>query len=267
MHRYLWGMILLSLVVGASPAFADQAPPPYAVEYDTEASRPTRGFIEAYGNWGVNLGRTDYVPDHEPGKSKHPFANGFGAGATLGVTIAGDWLSLIGDYRYGHSSTRKGTIDGVLTKAQGKVDFHMITAGLRLEHRLGGGRLYAQMMAGVLVPFHTTRELEYAPQLAAVGLTGTGTEKADFGLGVGAQAELGYKIDLPSRLYFGAGLRLAAFQSTNAGEETELTNFVVDFTMPVPVTTTIHHGTEAPVTPTTYSIQDVRINISIGYRF
>jgi hypothetical protein len=36
---------------------------------------------------------------------------------------------------------------------------------------------------------------------------------------------------------------------------------------PTPVTTTIHHSTNGPNTPTTYSIQDLRLNVSFGLRF
>lgn len=264
MYRHCWSMILFSLVAGAAPAHADQAAPAW-----DEPPRPTRAFVEGYGNWGVNLGRTDYVPDGRPGTSKHPFANGFGGGATVGVTIVPAWLSLIVDYRYGHTSTRKGSIDGVLTRAEGSTNYNAITAGLRIEHRRGRSSMYGQMHFGVLLPFHTTLEFEYAPPLAAIGITGEGTREENFNVAYGAQAELGFRVDLVDRLYAGAGIRIATFQATNAGKETELENFVVDFTAvpPVPVTTTIHHGTNGPATPTTYSIQDVRLNVAIGYRF
>lgn len=233
-----------------------------------EESRPTRAFVEGFGNWGVNLGRTDYLPDGEPGTSKHPFANGFGAGVTAGIIVVADWMSVIADYRYGRTSTRKGELTGLLSQVEGKVDFHQITAGVRLENRLGPGSVYGQLGAGVLLPFETKLELEYAPELAPVGIMGEGSRTEEFKLAFGAQAEVGYHVDLPSRLYAGAGIRVATFQGSNAGQELTFENFV-DFTAPVPmpVTTTIHHGTEGPATPTTYSIQDVRLNVSLGVRF
>lgn len=267
MQRHVWSTILLSTVVGAAPAHADQEAAP-GEPAAREPRPPKRGFIEGYGNWGFNLGRTDYVPDGLPGESKHPLANGFGVGATAGVTVVSDWLSIIADYRYGRTSTREGDIMGVLDKAEGKLTFHAITAGVRIDNRLGAGSVYAQLHAGIVLPFETRLELEYAPELAAVGIMGEGRREEEFGIAIGAQAELGYHVELPQRLYLGAGLRLAAFQGNNAGKETSFTNFV-NFSdeQPMPVTTTIHHGTNAPVTPTTYSIQDVRLNVSIGYMF
>ena len=308
MQRQFWGTILLSSVIGAAhavaqtappqaegqappPAAPPQTPPPADVQQPAPAPPPTppvaemqpqpaavavaeperlkRGFVEIFGNWGVNLGVTDYVPDGEPGTSKHPFANGFGGGATLGLTVYGGWLSWIVDYRYGHSSTRKGSIVGVLTEAQGRINFHEFTTGARMDRPLGLGTVYAQVGFGAVLPFHTTREIEYAPELAAIGISGTGTLVENFGVAVGVMAEFGFHYTLPAGLYAGLGVRFGTFQANNAGRETELTNFVTDFTAmpPVAVTTEIHHGTEAPVAPTTYSVQDVRLNLSVGYEF
>lgn len=267
MQRHLWSTILVSLAAGAGAAHAQ----PYAPSSTTsfEEPRPTRIFIEAFGNWGVNLGRTEFIPDGAPGTSKHPFANGFGVGGTFGVMVLPDWLSIIADYRYGRTSTREGDITRVLTSVEGTLDYHAITAGLRLEQRSGRARIYGQMHLGVLLPFETKLKFEYAPELSAIGITGEGMRTEKFNVAYGAQAELGFRIDLVSSLYVGAGLRIATFQATNTGKETELDNFVVDFQAvpPVPATTSIHHGTNGPVTPTTYSVQDVRLNIAIGHRF
>lgn len=269
MQRHLWSTILVSVSLAAGVGAAHAQP--YAPSSTTtfEEPRPTRIFIEAFGNWGVNLGRTEYIPDGEPGTSKHPFANGFGAGATVGAMVLPDWLGIIGDYRYGRTSTREGDITNVLTSVEGSLHFHAITAGVRLQHRSGRLRTYGQLHVGVLLPFETKLEFEYAPPLGAVGIQGVGTRTEKFNVAYGAQAELGIRFDVAPRFFIGAGVRIATFQASNAGKETEYDNFVVDFAAlpPVPVTTSIHHGTNGPIPPTTYSVQDVRLNIAIGTGF
>jgi hypothetical protein len=260
--------ILLALCSAAVPAVAE----PYDVDpYPMDpGEEPSRGFIEVFGNWGVNLGRTQYVPDETPGESRHPFAKGFGGGGALGVALLPDQLSLFADYRYGQARTREGSTLGVLSEVQGSIDFHQITIGLRIHQRAGAGSLYGQMGFGVMLPFETELELRYAPELRAAGIRGEGVTEDEYGWGYGGHAELGYKIQLrPTRAYLGIGARIAAFQATNHGRETELTNVVTDFTAtpPVPVTTTIHYSKDGPNAPTTYSVQDIRLNISVGYEF
>lgn len=244
-------------------------PTPASATAPAEPERPARGFIEAVGTWGLNLGETEYVPDGPPGDTKHPFATGFGAGAKVGFAIGPKWLAVFGDYRYGHTSTRKGEATGALTKAQGSLNFHTITVGLRIEKRLGSGRIYADFGAGILLPYTTKVEFEYAPELAAIGITGEGTMKDEFGIGFGALGEMGYHFDVAPSAYIGLGLRVQSYQSNNNGKDTELENFVTDFTAlpPVPVTTTIHHSADGPIPPTTNSVQDVRLQLSVGYRF
>ncbi|MBA3539941.1 MAG: hypothetical protein H0T79_09960 [Deltaproteobacteria bacterium] len=252
--------------MGASSAAA-QPPDPAWTDSDDQDLELPRGFIEVSGNWGVNLGQRDYLPDEDPGEFKHPFASGFGAGVALGAYVVPGLLSVIADYRFGNTSTREGELRGALTEVQGSLNFHTITAGLRIESRLGRGSVYSEMMVGVLLPYHTRLEFEYAPELEQIGITGEGSREEQFGLALGGQAELGYHFDLGSRMYFGTGLRIAAFQGSNADQETDFENFVTDFTAPMPLTTTIEPSTDGPVRPSTGSVQDIRINLSLGYLF
>jgi hypothetical protein len=255
-----WLTIVMFLAASAAESAADPADP-------SDPAYPHRGFVEIEGNWGVNLGQLPYVPDGPPGHTKHPFANGFGGGATVGVAVARRWLYVIVDYRYAHASPRDGSIFGVLTNIHGSLDFHTLTAGVRLEHRAGPGSLYSQMALGVVFPFHTTLRYTYAPEVAAIGLAGIGTDVENYGVAIGGLGELGYHVALPSHFTIGAGLRIEAFESNNDERLSVLTNFVLNFAAPTPVTFVTNHTTSGPVPPITYSIQDVRLQIALGYRF
>jgi len=248
------------LCAGAAPSLAETV---------SDSVSETRGFVELFGNWGVNFGHTNFIPDGPPGKSKYPFASGFGGGVAVGATVVPDWLSIFVDYRYGHTSTVSGKLTGALSDVQGFLSYHSFTAGVRIERRTWRGAAYAQLAAGALLPFHQTLEFDYAPELAAIGITGEGTKKDHFGVAYGAEAELGYHFDLRSRMYIGAGIRIAAFQASNNGRDTNLDNFVTDFMAvpPVAVTTDIHFNKHNGLMPTTYSVQDIRLNISVGYQF
>ena len=246
------------------PGYPQSYEPPAEATY----ARPVL-FVEVFGNWGVNFGQTSFVPDERPGTSKYPFASGFGGGAALGITVLPPWLSLFVDWRYGSASTISGHLANALTNVHGEISYHAFTLGLRMEHHAGIGSVYAQFAGGALLPFHTTIEQTYDPALAQIGITGQGRKQDDYGAAYGAEAEMGYHFDLPARFYVGAGLRLAAFQSSNNGHDTTLTNFVTDFTAvpPVAVTATIHHNTVNAAIPTTYSVQDIKLSVSVGYRF
>lgn len=230
----------------------------------------TLGFVEVFGNWGVNFGQTEFIPDGPPGTSKYPFASGFGGGVAVGINVLPSWFSIFIDYRYGQTRTVSGELTGALSTVHGELHYHTLTAGVRLERPAWRGAVYAQLAAGAMMPFHQTIEFEYDPALAAIGITGTGTRKDHFGFARGAEAEMGYHFDLPSRFYVGAGIRVATFQATNNGRDTNFDNFVLDFTArpPVAVTSDIHFNKHTgPNMPTTYSVQDIRLNISAGYRF
>jgi hypothetical protein len=234
----------------------------------SSADSPELGFIEASGNWGLQFGTLPYLPDGAPGKTKQPLANGWGAGATAGLALVPD-LAVFVDYRYGTAETRDGNLAGALTNVHGSIRFHAFTAGLRIARELGPGRFFAQLGVGVVLPFHTTTSFVYAPGLAAIGITGTGFQRDEYHVGYGGQGALGYHADMAPNVYLGADLRLETFESSNNGRNTELSNFVTDFTVPrpAPITATIHHSTSDAVPPTNYSIQDVRLEVSAGYRF
>ncbi|MDB4957092.1 MAG: hypothetical protein JWO36_4661 [Myxococcales bacterium] len=245
--------IAVSLAAGARASSADSFEP---------------GFIEVSGNWGLQFGTLPYLPDAVPGKTKQPLANGWGAGATAGLALVPD-LAVFVDYRYGTAGTRHGELTGALTDVQGTIRFHAFTAGLRIARELGPGRFFAQLGVGAVLPFHTTITLVYAPELAAIAITGTGVQRDEYNVGYGAQGALGYHEDLGPSVYLGVDLRLETFESSNNGRDTVFSNFVTDFTVqrPAPISTTLHHSTTDAVPPTNYSIQDVRIEVSLGYGF
>ena len=231
-----------------------------------EQGPPQAGFIEAGGDWGFQLGPQDYVPDGTPGSSKHPLTNGFGFNATAGIGI-GHGLYLIGDYAYGQATSRKGTINDVLDRVQGSINYQTLDAGMRMTRDAGPGALYGELGLGVMLPFETKLELDYGPALAPAGITGTGIKKDHYTWGLGGHGEFGYQLFLGRSAYLATGLRLQTFESNNDGEKTELTNFVEDPANPVPVTATINHGTSRAVSPTAYSVQDIRLHADLGVRF
>jgi hypothetical protein len=259
-------LVTITLLLCAAPVFAQT---PEATPAGVEEPPPATGFVEIFGNWGVNFGVTDFLPDGAPSSREYPFASGFGGGAAVGIYVL-PWLSILVDWRYAGTGTIHGHLNGALTDVHGTLKYQAITAGVRMEHRWGPGAAYAEFTGGALLPFHTTLTFDYDPALALAGITGSGEMKERFGFARGARAEMGYHWDVRSRMYLGAGLQIGTFQATNNGRDTELTNFVTDFTVvpPVAVTTTIHHSKHVlGPTPTTYSVQDIRLNISLGYRF
>ena len=149
----------------------------------------------------------------------------------------------------------------------GTVDYHTLTAGVRTGLALGGGRLYGELALGVVLPFDTVLEYDYASPMSQVGITGSGTKIDNYNLGYGAHGEAGYQFPITSAAYIGSALRVQSFQSSNAGRTTEYDNFVTDFAAPQAMTTDVNHATDSGATPVTYSVQDLRLLIDLGYRF
>jgi len=260
-------VVSLSLVVGASTGSADPQEPGVGSESTATPAMPEhQAFVELTGNWGAQIGTQSYVPNGTPGTSKQPLTNGFGFGATGGYALA-HGLDVVVDYQHGDASSRTGEVTNALTAVDGSITYDAFSAGLRLGRDTGPGRMYAQLGLGVVLPFSTVVTYDYAPPLSAIGIMGTGTERDNYGIGVGAQAELGYQIPIAAKLYFAASLRLQAFQSSNDGQVTNLDNFVTNFGAPQPVTMDVHHGTSSAATPENYSVQDARLHLVLGWAF
>lgn len=231
-----------------------------------EPAQPRFGFVEVAGNYGLSFGEQEFVPTGTPGESENPLTNGFGFNATAGYTVS-PGIDIIADYNYATATSRSGEVTGVLDGVTGKVDYHTITAGVRTGIGLGGGRLYGELALGVVLPFDTVLEYDYATPMSQVGISGSGTKIDNYNLGFGAHGEAGYQFPITSAAYIASALRVQSFQSSNAGRTTEYDNFVADFTAPQAMTMDVNHATDAGATPVTYSVQDLRLLVDLGYRF
>jgi hypothetical protein len=251
--------VITCIVVGAGLCAA--AP---ASRADPAPSRI--GFVEVAGNYGLSFGEQEFVPTGTPGESENPLTNGFGFNATAGYTLS-PGFDLIADYNYATATSRSGELTGVLDGVKGSIDYHTLTAGLRTSLELGAGQVYGELALGVVLPFDTTVEYRYAEPMSAVGVVGTGVKTDNYNLGYGAHGEAGYQFPITSAAYVSSALRVQSFQSSNAGRTTEYENFVADFTAPQAITMDVNHATDSGATPVTYSVQDLRFLVDLGYRF
>jgi hypothetical protein len=258
--------IAFPIVAGTSVAAAQ----PPTVEGEEQvapaAFTPKQPFVEVNGTWGFQFGVQPYVPNGMPGSSKQPLTNGFGGGVTAGYAITHD-IELLLDWSHGSASSRTGEVTGALTSVEGDIGYNTLTAGARMARRLGPGRVWGQLAVGVILPFHTTIEYQYADSLAAIGIMGQGQQVDHYGTGIGGLGEAGYHVTVWRNMYVGGSLRLQTFQMSNDGQSTELNNFVTDFGNPTAVTASIHHGTSSAAMPTNYSVQDARIHLVVGWDF
>jgi hypothetical protein len=266
--RHLRCLTVLALSLGTGGVAAAQSQVG-TVSTSARAERPftpSRFFLEVTGDWGLQFGTQSYVPAGSVGASENPLTNGPGFGATAGYAVTHD-LEVLVDYAHGQADSRNGELMGALTSVDGSITFDTLAAGARLARHLGPGRLYGQLAVGVILPTETVLTYEYAPSLEAIGITGSGTRTERYRTGFGAHAEFGYHVPITAGLYVGASLRLQAFQTSNDGKKTSYDNFVTDFRQPVPVNMDIVHGTTNAETPTTYSVQDARLHVALGYDF
>jgi hypothetical protein len=224
------------------------------------------GFVEVAGSYGLSFGEQEFVPTGTPGESENPLTNGVGFNATAGYALA-PGFDIIADYNYATATSRSGEVTGVLDGVKGSVDYHTLTAGMRTSLGLGAGRIYGELGLGVVLPFDTRLEYQYAEPMSAVGISGTGVKTDNYNLGFGAHGEAGYQFPITSAAYVASALRVQSFQSSNAGRTTEYDNFVADFAAPQAITMDVNHATDSGATPVTYSVQDLRLSIDLGYRF
>jgi hypothetical protein len=68
-------------------------------------------------------------------------------------------------------------------------------------------------------------------------------------------------------MYLGSALRISGFETNNDGDKTVYDNFVADFTAPQALNTTVRYSTSSGEAPTTYSVQDLRMHVNVGYHF
>lgn len=232
---------------------------------------PDRAFVEAFGTYGFSFGVTNYVPEGSPTDTEHPLTRGFGVGGTAGVLVAEN-LALIGSYEYAQADSRDGFVTNVLEEVNGSIDYHTITAGVRVMRDVGPGRVHAQVALGVVLPFETELTYDYADAMAGLPdpIMGTGTRTSEYNLGVGGHGQVGYSFELGAGAFLTTAVKLRTFQSNNNDKEVVLENFVVDFQDPegpqaVDMTTTFDADGGTP--PTTYSVQDIRAQLALGFMF
>jgi hypothetical protein len=256
-------LVVASLVPGAVAADPDRRPA-------GEHAPRERGFAEAFGGYGFQHGTTPYVPTGDGTTFRHPRTHGFNVGAIAGAKIARG-LFAVANYEFVHAKSRSGQIAGVVDDIDGRISYHTITFGLRLERLIGPGRVFGQLTLGVLLPFETRLTFEYGRALAALPdpITGEGRRVTEYGFGLGGAALMGYQLMLTDRLYLAPAVKLSTFTTNNDGERIRLDNFVTDFEAPAATTTVIRHDTDATrgAPPTTYSVQDTRVQVSFGARF
>jgi hypothetical protein len=227
----------------------------------SERASPPVATAEVTGGWGVQLGDTEYLPNGTSTTYKYPFVSGFAGGASVGWLFLPD-LALVGSYETWIASSVDGSVAGAIDRVEGAVRYQTATLGFRLYRDLGPGRLRAQMSAGLVFPFETTTEYDWGPALAPAGITGTGITTERYGLGYGAETQLGYELALRGAMFISAALELRAFQSDNKGKDMTLDNMVMDFSAPTAIDATMTHDQ-----PTTYSVQDLGLRLGVGARF
>lgn len=234
-----------------------------------EEVRDARVLIEATGAGGVQLGNTAYLPSSSSTDYQFPLVYSFGVGGTAGVMIAEN-LALISTYQYSRGQTRDGSIPGILDNVEGRIDYHTLVAGLRLFVPVGFGALRGDVAVGVVFPHSTVLQFDYGPALAQLPtpIEGIGRRIENFSVGFGGRGRIGYQMPIVGPLYASLDLALEVYQAENAGETTELQNFVADFETqpPVAVDAVIFHG-DGAARPETEAVQSGRVELSLGAMF
>jgi hypothetical protein len=257
--------IALGLIVllGAGPAAAEEQ----FVEGTGQIA--TLGFVEATGAYGFQLGEQEYLPTSS-GAYEHPMTNGFAVGLSAGWEFVED-LALVGNWQWASSNSRNGQVPDVMRMVEGTIEYHTLAIGLRWTKRLGPGRLIGELGGGVILPFETVVHYDYADGMSGVLGVASGHQIDEYNLGFGAQGQLGYQWDIAPRFYVAAALDLRSFQSGNIGRQTRYED-VLEVTAEGPqlVNAVIQHEADKKGAgiepPSTYSVQDLRLQIGLGFR-
>jgi hypothetical protein len=204
------------------------------------------------------------------GDFQNPLTNGYTVGVAAGWEFVKD-LALFANWQWASSNSRNGEIENVMKMVEGTIEYHTLALGLRWTRKLGPGHLIGELGAGVILPFETVVHYDYADAMSgALGVT-AGHKIDEYNLGVGAQGQLGYQWDILPRFYVATALALRSFQSNNDGQETRYQD-VLEMTAEGPqlVNAVIQYQTDQTgagiEAPRTYSVQDLRLQISVGFR-
>lgn len=254
--------VFLLLALAAGPAAAQETDA-------AEAAKQPTLFAEASGAFGMQLGEQSYLPTAD-GQYMHPMTSGYAVGATAGWQFMPD-LALAGTWEYASANSRNGEVTNALDDVEGTITYHTVALGARWTRPMGPGRLYGELGAGVIMPFETRVHYDYAAAMGGLPtpILGTGDKIDEYNLGVGAYGQLGYQLDLTKDVYVSAAMRLKSFQSNNDGRQTRFENFVPNMSQPQAMNATIEYDSDAiagTATPTTYSVQDLRAYLAVGFR-
>ncbi|UJR84632.1 hypothetical protein [Sandaracinus amylolyticus] len=245
----------------AEPIDVDEQPVDPAAD-----ARPSIGFVEATGGYGLNFGRTDYLPAGAPGDWMHPMVFGYAFGGTAGITLV-PGIALVASYEFSRAESRHGEIDGAVESVQGSVEAHTLTGGVRFYFPLPYGAFQAEVTAGALLPYETVVEVQYTGPLAQL-IGERGSRIDHYSVGVGGTALFGYVLPIGDVFYSSFNIKARLFETENSGETRVFNNYVTDFTTTPPTVTTaeIRFG-DGGAQPTTNSLQDVRLQLALGARF
>lgn len=255
----------LFILVSAGTAAAQDT----TAEASGRTVKPHVAFVEASGGYGLQFGEQEYMPTSD-GSYKNPLTNGYAFGLTAGWEFV-PGLALIGNWEYARSQSLNGEVPNVLDKIDGIIDYHTLSVGLRWMRELGPGVLYGELGAGVVLPFETEVVFDYNPAMGALDISGSGSKVDEYNLGFGAYGQAGYQWSLTPELYVSAGLRVKSYQSDNDGKETRIKNFLdmESLASPHVMDATIKYdsdGGAGTVAPKTYSAQDLRALLAVGFR-
>lgn len=242
---FAFAVATLAVPAAASTAHAQTAP------------RPARAFVEGGLGYGWALSTADFVEVDNGTRYHGPSASGVALDLTGGVRVA-PGLFVVADVAWGQARTIEGVNqDGDTDRT--KVSHVSLSVGARTALPVGPGRLYAQMSLGLVTPFDAVRTQEMANGESRTTTVGYNT-------GTGGRAEMGYQVDVASKVYLGAGLRLETFATDNVGR----TRVRVD--QPSGNTETDTFTTDPDAGNNTrraqaLSLQDVRFRLDVGVRF
>lgn len=222
-----------------------------------QAVEVRKGFVEAGLGWGYQMSNAQFIETSRGTKLEPLHESG------LLLDVAGGYqltpgLAVIGDLQHARASS----IEGVNQDGD-RTDYSTsqtgLAAGVRLAVAAGPGEVYSDFSLGVEFPFETHRD-----RTNANGSTDHVT--VGYNSALGARGEVGYHYGINDRLYIGVGLRLEAFSTDNVGR----TRVRVDNNGQTDTTTyTTDPNAQGNNTDPAeaLSVQDLRMRISVGFRF
>ncbi len=218
-----------------------------------------KGFVEVGLGWGYAMSNAQFLEVNNGTLLAPPHASGLELDVGGGYQLV-PGISIIGDFQHASATSIQGS-GGNGSTAQYSTSYNSLTVGVRAAHPVGPGELYADFALGMAFPFDTHADGTFG----GGGMGGGGTAHVTIGYntGFGARGEMGYHYAINDRLYVGAGLRLEAFSTDNVGR----TRVRVDQNGQTETETYSTDPNAQGPTPSALSLQDLRLRLSVGYRF